>query len=126
MAGHSKHREGVLQHLFRMLATRANRPRKRLGVAGSTTCNVDLRDNLFALRILSTYDVDSCEQGRDHHEQARVGDVTTRAYAATEAKGGGTGIADGGVERAVGGEVTLRVESLGIRIIFRVMQDGPV
>jgi hypothetical protein len=115
------HRKCRPQYFLRMGTAGACSPRKWLRMAKESAVDVHLRDDLLPVRVLRTHDVDCREQGRDHREQARVSEMTTRADATPEAKARRTGVADSGVDVTRRSQIPLRLERFRIGVIFWVV-----
>jgi hypothetical protein len=109
-----------------MLTAGSHRPWVGFGPAEYTARQVELGDNLLALSVLGTHNVDGSQKRRNHRKHARVSNVSARANAPAEAEANRTRVADGRVQQTIRGEVSGGFEGFGVGVIVRVMQNTPV
>jgi hypothetical protein len=121
----TRSRRGTGQQLFRVPTPRADRPRERLRMGESAAGYVDPRNELIALRILGTDDVDRRQQRGHSREQARVCHGQPRTDSAPPAERSGPRIPHGWIEATVRSQKPLGIEALGLGIIVGVLENGP-
>jgi hypothetical protein len=114
-------RQRTRDQFLRAPATRAYRPCERLRVTEETAVDVNVGDDLVALGVLRADDVDGRQNGREHREEACVGDVTAGADAAAETEARCARVTDGRVDLAVGSEISLRLERVWLRVVLGVV-----